>query len=149
MAPAILQKQNLITDCFGCGTENEDGLHIESYWQENETICIWQPKSRYRSGNPKILNGGIIASLIDCHSINTAISQAYKDEKREPGSNPIINYVTGQLSVSYKKPIPIEKTLRIKAKILRIDGRKTWLESAIDYDDNICAEGKILAVRVV
>ncbi len=148
MKKTPLQKQNLIENCFGCGTENEEGLRIESHWEGDETVAIWQPKHHHRSGNPKILYGGIIASLIDCHSINTAISQAYKNEKREPGSEPVINYVTGQLQVSYKKPIPIEKTLRVKAKVVRVEGRKTWLESTIDYDNNICAEGKVLAVRV-
>jgi hypothetical protein len=37
---------------------------------------------------PENLNGGIIASLIDCHSLNLAIARAYRDEQRAIGSTP-------------------------------------------------------------
>jgi len=148
MKTPSLQEQNMIEHCFGCGTKNTHGLHIETHWQGEETVSVWQPKPYYSSGNTEIMYGGIIASLIDCHSINTAISNAYKLENRQPGTEPLVNYVTAQLNVSYHKPVPINKTLTVKAKVLSSEGRKTWVESTITCDDQICAKGKVLAIRV-
>ena len=41
-------------------------------------------------GTKENLNGGIIASLIDCHSLNLAIAHAYRIEQRPIGSAPRI-----------------------------------------------------------
>ena len=92
--------------------------------------------------------GGIIASLIDCHSVNTATAQAYQSENRQPGSNPILRYVTGSLEVAFRRPAPIDKPLEIEAKVLKMEGRKIWVESKLSCEGKLCAEGKVLAVRV-
>jgi hypothetical protein len=26
--------------CYGCGTENPDGMHIKSHWQGDECVCV-------------------------------------------------------------------------------------------------------------
>jgi acyl-coenzyme A thioesterase PaaI-like protein len=129
--PLSLQQQNCLTECFGCGTNNAKGLHIQSYWQGNESICTFQAETHYHGGKPNIVYGGLIASLIDCHSVNTAISNAYKIENREPGTEPILVYLTAQLNVTYIKPTPLHKPITLKAHITNVEGKKTWVECLV------------------
>ena len=72
--------------CFGCGPLNPEGLQIKSFWSgESETICTYQPESKHAAGPTHILNGGVIATLIDCHCICTAVAEAYRREGRDVG----------------------------------------------------------------
>lgn len=142
-----LQEQNQLQQCFGCGTQNVNGLHIQSFWQGDESVSSFQAQSYHHGGKPNIVYGGLIASLIDCHCVNTAISNAYKIENRAPGSHPILIYLTAQLNVTYLKPVPLDKPIQLKAKIHSIDGRKTWVDCLVLSENDICATGKVLAVR--
>lgn len=146
--PSTLQEQNKIECCFGCGSKNDHGLHIKSYASDGEAVCIWQPNTYHCGGRPEYVYGGVIASLIDCHSVNFAMNEAYKSENREPGSEPLLHYVTGRLEVSYLKPCPTDKPLRVQAKLLESKGRKSLVESEITCEGIVCAKGKVLAVRV-
>jgi acyl-coenzyme A thioesterase PaaI-like protein len=142
-----LQEQNRLEHCFGCGTNNAKGLHIQSYWQGDESVCTFQAQPHYHGGKPNIAYGGLIASLIDCHSVNTAISNAYKEENREPGTEPILVYLTAQLNVTYLQPTPLDKPINLKAKIISTEGKKTWVECLVTSNNEICAQGKVLAIR--
>jgi len=133
--------------CWGCG-KNEHGLQIKSYWDENESVCIWKPHKHHKAGPAHILNGGIIGTLIDCHSICTAIANEYKLEERELDSKPLIWCVTASLKVDYYLPTPIDEILTIKAKIKEKIGRKTIIECSVFSKGKNTAEGEVLAIRV-
>lgn len=60
-----------LSHCYGCGRLNDHGMKIKSYWDGEESVCIHQPKSYY-TAVPGFAYGGLIASLIDCHSTGTA-----------------------------------------------------------------------------
>src|SRR3972149_4104729 len=57
--------------CFGCGPANPRGLHIRSRVQGEEVVAEWTPESHHEAF-PGMLNGGIIGTLLDCHSNWTA-----------------------------------------------------------------------------
>lgn len=67
--------------CFGCGSENPMGLHIRSFWESDEGVCHFQPLAHHQ-GWPALTCGGIIATIIDCHCMATAIAQAMRNERR-------------------------------------------------------------------
>jgi len=100
------------------------------------------------AGPTHVLNGGIIATLIDCHSICTAIAAAYRDEGREIGSGGRIWYATGYLNVSYKRPTPIAEEVTLRAQITDITDRKTLVDCSIYAEDEECAQAELLAIRV-
>ena len=91
--------------CWGCGDRNEHGLRIKSYWDGDESVCEWRAEPHHIAF-PGYLNGGIIATIIDCHSVNTANAAVYRDEGREPGTEPLVFYVTGSIYVEYLRPTP-------------------------------------------
>ena len=148
MSELSFQDQGSVRHCHGCGADNRDGLRIKSYWEGDEAICTWQPEPHHCGGSKKIVNGGIIACLIDCHSLSLAIAQAYRNEGRPIGSRPEIGYVTGNLNVSYLRPTPIDKPLHLRARIKRLEGRKVWVECTLSAGGEVCATGEVLGIRL-
>ena len=60
--------------CFGCGPKNELGLRIRSFEAGDGTVVAeWIPRPEHEAFDGH-LNGGILATLIDCHSNWTAIA---------------------------------------------------------------------------
>jgi len=82
------------------------GLHVQTYWDGEIGRCHFRPRPEH-TAFPGYVYGGLLASIIDCHSIGTAIAAMYDHAGREPGTKPEITCVTGNLNVSYKKPTPM------------------------------------------
>lgn len=138
-----------VNHCYGCGSQNNHGLQIKSYWAEDGegTICVWRPQEYHTAAWPNVLSGGVIASLIDCHSVCTAIMDAYRAENLEWDSQPGIIYITGALQVSYLKPTPMTDLLTLHARVTEKHGRKTTVHCSLFAGDEECARGEVLAIR--
>lgn len=134
--------------CWGCGSNNERGLQLKSYWAGEESVCAWIPGSQYMAGPANILNGGIIATVIDCHSVCTAIAAAYREEGRGMDTDPFIWYVTASIKIDYHRPVRIDKPVDLRARIKKIEGRKTLVSCSLFSNKIECAEGEVLAIRV-
>ena len=100
------------------------------------------------AGPPQYLNGGIIATLIDCHSICTAIAHLYKTEGRTIGSEPNIWCATGKLEVRYLCPTPIDRPVNLRARIVDTSPRKVVLQCTLSSGGQPTAEAEVVAVRV-
>lgn len=124
--------------CWCCGTRNHRGLQIRSFWDEENpevAVCEWRPEWWHCAGSGKarfMLNGGIMLTLIDGHSVCTALADAYRRERREIGTHPKIWYVTGGWGPGrFLKPVPVALPLTLRARVKEIEGRKTIVECAI------------------
>jgi len=133
--------------CYGCGRLNEQGHHIKSYWDGDETIAHFIPES-YHIAVPGFVYGGLIASIIDCHGTGSAALASYKNENREPGTLPPFRFVTASLQVDYLRPTPLGVELELRGKIVEIKGRKVITEITISAGEEICARGKVVAVQM-
>ncbi len=133
--------------CYGCGSENDHGLQIRSFWDGNEAVATFSPE-HYHLSFPGYVYGGLVASLVDCHCIGTAAAAAYREEGREPGTLPAFRYVTGSLQVDYLKPTPLGPDIEVRAKVVEIKGRKTLLEAAVTVDGVVTARGKVVAIQM-
>ena len=134
--------------CWGCGSSNELGLHIKSYWSGDESVCTWMPHKHHMAGPTHILNGGIIATIIDCHSICTAIAAAYREEGRELNTKPFIWYVTASLKIDYIRPTPISEPVTLGARVKEMKGRKSVVICSLYSKGEECTRGEVLAIRV-
>jgi acyl-coenzyme A thioesterase PaaI-like protein len=148
MSEPSFQDQGAVHYCYGCGADNEKGLRLKSTWDGDEAVAIWSPAAHHCGGRKEIVNGGIIATLIDCHSLNLAIAHAYRSAGRRIGSAPVIGYVTGSLTVSYLKPTPIAARLQLRARISKSEGRKAWVSCTLSAGGEVCATGEVLGIRV-
>ena len=133
--------------CYGCGRLNEYGLQIKSYWDGDETVCVFQPQP-YHTALPGYVYGGLIASLIDCHSTGTAAAAMYRKDVRAMDSQPAFRFLTASLKVDYLRPTPIDGLLEVRATIQEIKGRKVIVHSTLSAGGEICARGEVVAVQV-
>jgi acyl-coenzyme A thioesterase PaaI-like protein len=148
MREIAFQEQGAVRHCHGCGADNEKGLQLKSLWDGDDAIATWHAEPHHCGGTPENLNGGIIASLIDCHSLNLAIAHAYRAEERQIGSVPRIGYVTANINVSYLKPTPIAAPIELRARISKLDGRKAWVSCTLSAGGEVRATGEVLGIRV-
>jgi acyl-coenzyme A thioesterase PaaI-like protein len=142
--------QDLMTRnlCFGCGAGNTAGLQLRSYWDGQDAVCTFVPGSHHMAGPDHILNGGILSTIIDCHSVCTAVAHAHRLEERPIGSEPFIWYVTGSLKVDFLRPTPISQPVQLRAQIIEARERKTRVACLAASGGKECAVGDVLAVRV-
>ena len=145
-----LSFQDLIhgNHCWGCGTLNQQGLKISSRWDGDGSVCTWQPQRYHSAGPSHVLNGGVIATIIDCHCVCTAIAAAYRSEGREIGTEPSIWYATASLQIAYRRPTPIEAAVTLRAAISDMTERKTVLSCSLLAGREECASAEVVAVRV-
>jgi acyl-coenzyme A thioesterase PaaI-like protein len=136
-----------VAHCYGCGRLNEHGLQIKSYWAGDEAVCTFAPRP-YHTASPGYVYGGLIASLIDCHSTGTAAAAAYRAEGRAMDTDPPLRFVTASLHVDYLKPTPIDGPLELRAKVKEIKGRKVVVTTDLWAGSEVCAHGEVVAVLI-
>ena len=138
--------------CFGCGRENAHGLNIRSRWEEGKAdtaICDFEPLTHHSAYPISVVNGGIIATVVDCHSICTAIADAYRRAGRLIGDGEVIMYATASLRIDYRKPTDISGPFRVIARVADANQRRTRIETAVyDKAGSLTAEGEVTAVLV-
>ncbi len=136
-----------LSHCYGCGRLNPDGLQIKSRWEGEEAVCTFMPRP-YHTAIPGYVYGGLIASLIDCHSTGTASAAAHREAGCEMGTDPAMRFLTAALHVNYLKPTPIDVPLEVRATVKEVKGRKVVIASRLLAAGQVCATGEVVAVQV-
>jgi acyl-coenzyme A thioesterase PaaI-like protein len=136
-----------VAHCYGCGRLNEHGHQIRSFWEGDEAVTRFRPRP-YHTAIPGYVYGGLIASLIDCHSTGTAAAAAYRAEGREMGTLPPLRFVTASLHVDYLRPTPLDAVLTIRARVQEVKGRKVVVTSTLYAGDLECARGEVVCVQM-
>ena len=77
----------LKVECFGCGALNERGLKIKSRWAGDRLVCLWRPEAHH-IGYPGFVHGGMVASIVDCHAIWTAIAHLCREQGHDLAAGP-------------------------------------------------------------
>ncbi len=134
--------------CFGCGRLNKDGLQIKSYWDGKESKCSITPDSCFTGGFPGYLYGGMIASLIDCHSAATASAAKLGEDGHSLGDSPLSRFVTASLRVDYKSPTPMGKKLELLGRVKEMNGRKIIVTVSLSAEGKIRAVGEVVLIQL-
>jgi len=131
-------------NCFGCGVRNEEGLQIQSYAQGDKLIARWKGETRYEAF-PGILNGGIIGSLLDCHSNWAAAHHLLVRDQL----NQLPTTVTAEYTIKLLRGTPSEKELQLEAWVTESKGSKVYIEANLLDGEDICATctGLFIAVK--
>lgn len=134
--------------CFGCGTDNPNGLHIRSFWDGEIATCLWHPQ-KHHEGWSALTCGGIIATIVDCHCIATAMATALRNENRPLDSEPYYLFATGSMNITYLKPTPIDAVLRLEAQVKQIKNeRKYTIACHVLAGDDKTATADVVALLV-
>ncbi|AEJ39731.1 thioesterase superfamily protein [Sulfobacillus acidophilus TPY] len=132
--------------CFGCGRLNDHGHHFRTRWDGDETLTEFQPEPDHIA-IPGYVYGGLLASLIDCHSTGSAALALYRRDGHEPGDDaPVPRCVTASLKVEFLKPTPLGAPLAVRGRILEMGTRKVRVESDVWVNGDIVVRGEVVAV---
>ena len=142
--------QDQLTDnhCWGCGADNPEGLQLKSFWDGEVATSVFLPHARFAAGPVHVLNGGIIATLLDCHGVCTAIARAYDDERRPIGSEPEIWHATTSMTVDYLRPTPIGQEIEMNGRVTEVRDRATTVECVLTCAGKERARATVRSVRV-
>jgi acyl-coenzyme A thioesterase PaaI-like protein len=149
LAEISLQAQIPHNNCFGCGPDNAAGLNLESFLTgEGSSVARFVPQPEHCAAPLHVVNGGIIATLIDCHCICTATAEAYRLAGRALGSVPHIYFATSRMSIEFLRPAPIEGPLTLHATVGARFGNGFLLRCKLEARAKICAQAEVTAVQV-
>lgn len=145
-----VQESWLNNVCFGCGQANEEGLQPESYLSGDgeSLVATFEPDGAHTAGYPTMTYGGLIASRIDCHSLWTAITFAYKRAERPLLSAPLQMYVTGELSTQFLEPTPVDQPVELEAAVDGEVGDTVEVNCTVRSEGAVTARGEQTAVEL-
>ncbi len=129
--------------CFGCGTANEKGLRIKSFADGEQVVCEWHSEAHHQAF-PGMLSGGIVGTLLDCHSNWTAAHFLMKQNGKDaPDCTVTANY-----SVKLLCPTPFDATIKLVARVVESSEDRATVEAELIANDKVCATCKGLFVAV-
>lgn len=125
-------------DCFVCGLENDFGLKLSFYKEEDGSVVVnYTVPDRYQ-GYPGVVHGGIVTTMLD--EILGRVSAV---------DAPNRFMFTAKLTTRYRHPVPTEKPLRMVGRIIKDRGR--IIESKAELfgpDGELLAEAEGLMVAL-
>jgi acyl-coenzyme A thioesterase PaaI-like protein len=131
--------------CYGCGPANPVGLRLASLPGVDGCVATWEPGPGHQAF-PGVLNGGIIATLLDCHSNWTAAMHLMggRGAERPPVT------VTAELSVRLLRPTPSGGPIRLAARVVQAesDERRVVVEGRLFAADTETAVSRATFVAV-
>lgn len=140
MIHKVTGSQNVTRMCHVCGVENEHGLRAGFYELESGDLAgCFRPKEEHQ-GYPGRLHGGVISAFLD----ETIGRTLYTVE-------PETWCVTLELTIKYKRPVPIDSEVRAVARIVADNGRLFEATGEIVLPDGTVAaegRGKYLRMRL-
>ncbi len=137
----VIGKQPNSKMCFVCGLQNRFGLKSRFYELENSALmAVFQPSLEHQ-GYPGRLHGGIGATILD-ETIGRAIMLTETNN---------IWGVTVDFSMRLRKPVPLDRPVRVVARVTRTGKRIFEGCGEIILEDNSIAiegSGKYLKMDI-
>jgi acyl-coenzyme A thioesterase PaaI-like protein len=125
--------------CFGCGPANDKGLRLRSYPAPDGLVTArFTPWPEHDNGLG-YLNGGIIATVLDCHSAAVVTHEAF-ERGWPPLPGAALPYVTASLDVSYLRPAPLTETVTLYAEVAAATEAEMTAHVWLEWDDKRRAE---------
>lgn len=126
-------------NCFVCGVENKQGLHLKFYLNDDQEIEAPILIPDMYQGYPGMAHGGIIASILDETAGRMFLVDSEKDRIM----------VTSKLDIRYHKPVPVETPLKAFGKIKEDRQKVAFCTSRIvDLNGELLASAEAVFVRV-
>jgi len=130
--------------CFGCGPANDKGLRIKSRLEGDKVVAEWHPESHHQAFEG-ILNGGIVGTLLDCHSNWTAAIHFM--QARGADAPPCT--VTADFHVTLKRPTPMAGPVKLSARVTESAADRAVVEASLEAGGKTTAtcRGNFVAVK--
>ncbi len=114
MEHSVVRKQHSSKRCLICGIENDFGLKVRFFETDNnELVALFTPQDEHQS-YPNRMHGGMSSAVLD-ETIGRAINVGNDGD--------MIWGVTTELTLKYRRPVPLEQELRAVARITNKNSR--------------------------
>lgn len=118
--------------CFGCGHANPQGFHLRSYRDGDHTVATFTPRPEHDNGFG-FLNGGIITTVLDCHTAAVVMWEAdRRGWKAEEGAP--VPFVTAGLEVKFLRPTPLGPPLSLHAAPEKVSEAEVIVQAELEFD---------------
>jgi acyl-coenzyme A thioesterase PaaI-like protein len=119
--------------CFGCGHANPDGFHLRSYRRDGHTVAEFTSRPEHDNGFG-FLNGGIISTVLDCHTAAVVMWEAaQRGWVAEPGAP--VPFITAGFDVRFLRPTPLASTVQLSARPESISETAIVVAAELSADD--------------
>lgn len=132
--------------CYGCGPLNDDGIQIKTSIDGDGTLTVFDPWPSHTAFAGTVY-GGLIASVVDCHSTGSAAIFRMLADGDAIGSRPSPRYVTAHLEVDFLAPTPLDR-MRVFGRLVELTDRKAIVESEVQVAGIATAKGSAVLVRI-
>ena len=132
--PSVQEQYAPENPCFGCGPANAQGLRIRSFREGGELAAEWKA-SPHHEAFPGVVNGGIVGTLLDCHSNWCAAMHLM--EKQGAEVPPCT--VTAEYAIRLLAPTPSGEPLRLRARVVESTDRKAVVEATLESGNAVTA----------
>jgi len=141
--PSVQERYAPEGRCFGCGPANPEGLGLASRPDGDGLVATFRP-SPHHAAFAGVLNGGIIGTLLDCHSNWTAAIALM----RASGAATPPCTVTADYHVKMKRPTPIAGPVRLRARVAELKADRAVVEATLEAEGVVTAtcRGTFVAV---
>jgi acyl-coenzyme A thioesterase PaaI-like protein len=136
-----------VAHCYGCGYLNAEGHRIKTHWDGDETVTLFTPLPEH-TAVPGFVYGGLLASLIDCHSTGSGAAALARARGLDMERDGAPRCVTGSLEVRYTAPTPLGPELEIRGTIVEVKGRKVVVSSKLLADGVVCVTGRAVVLEM-
>ena len=120
------EKERQARYCFGCGSLNPQGLHLDFKMEEGEVKAVFTPQAEHQ-GFPGYMHGGLVMTMMDEAMGWVTIGQK-------------VWAVTAKVNVRFREPVPLSQPVIVSAAIEK--NRRRWLTVRAEVRSR---EGEILA----
>jgi len=124
--------------CFGCGPANPQGFHLRSYGaEEGVVVAAYTPRPEHDNGTG-FLNGGVIATLLDCHTAALVCQEAAaRGWNAEQGS--ALAFLTAGFDLRFLRPTPLGPEIELWAKAESVAEQEVIVLGELRHGDKVRA----------
>ena len=113
--------------CFICGEDNPKNIGI-TYFLDGENVVTEFTPTLSEQGPPNHTHGGCIAAVLDETMGAVAWCAGHK-------------VVAARLEIDYKKMVPLNEKVYVKAWVEKVEGRKVFTKSELTNKEQVLATG--------
>jgi acyl-coenzyme A thioesterase PaaI-like protein len=113
-------------------------LRLRSFPTRDGVVAFWQPEPHHNAFEGRLC-GGIIGTLLDCHTGATLaweLSQRGGLEENPFAQTP---WATSTYTISLRRPAPTAEPVRLVGRVQRIEGDEAVIDAGLEADGKTCA----------
>ena len=142
--PSVQERYSPRNHCFGCGPANRKGLHVRSFEAGDRLVADWVAEPHHEAFDGAV-GGGILGTLLDCHSNWTAAIHLMKSAGRD--TPPCT--VTSEFHVKLLRVTPSSGPLHLEARVVESSADRATVEATVAVGGKTTAtcRGTFVAVK--